>query len=57
MNLFDLINNIFSGIFVLEMIIKLIGLGIKGYVRDYFNIFDCIIVLIGIADVIFYYSI
>ena len=34
------------------MVIKMIGLGIKGYASDHFNIFDCVIVLVGIFDVI-----
>lgn len=32
------------------MIIKLIGLGFKGYARDAFNLFDCFVVNIGIVD-------
>lgn len=32
------------------MVAKLIGLGISNYVKDSFNIFDCIIVIIGLTD-------
>jgi uncharacterized membrane protein len=33
----------FFTIFLAEMIIKLIGLGLKTYIKDRFNIFDAII--------------
>ena len=32
------------------MIIKLIGLGFKGYVADNYNIFDCIIVIMSVVE-------
>ena len=32
------------------MVIKLIGLGFKGYAGDPFNLFDCFVVNIGIVD-------
>lgn len=38
--IFENTNIVFTVIFVIEMIIKMIGLGPKGYVRDKFNIFD-----------------
>jgi len=37
-------------IFFSEMIIKLIGLGFKGYANDSFNLFDCAVVIISLAD-------
>ena len=40
-----------SGIFFLEMIIMLIGIGFEEYVKDRFNIFDAIIVLISVPDI------
>jgi hypothetical protein len=33
------------------MITKIIGLGPKNYIRDYFNIFDALIVILSIIDV------
>jgi hypothetical protein len=39
----DIINIIFFGIFLLEMLIKITGLGPVAYVRDYYNIFDALI--------------
>ena len=34
-------------IFAVEMVLKLIGLGFRQYLRDGFNIFDGIIVIVG----------
>lgn len=34
------------------MVIKLIGMGLKGYAQDRFNIFDCIIVVFSIIELI-----
>lgn len=39
-------------IFLIEMIIKLIGRGVKGYAVDKFNLFDCIIVVLSSVEVI-----
>lgn len=39
----EIFNLIFFSIFLTEMIIKVIGLGPKVYVRDNYNIFDCIV--------------
>ena len=33
-----------------EMIIKIIGLGVKDYMRDPFNIFDAVIVIVSLID-------
>lgn len=35
------------------MVIKLIGLGVQGYARDKFNLFDCVIVVISTVEIIF----
>lgn len=34
------------------MISKLIGLGFLNYFRDYFNLFDCVVVITGLIDFI-----
>jgi hypothetical protein len=44
------LNLVCSIIFIVEMVIKLIGLGFKGYVSDGFNIFDCVIVHISVFE-------
>ena len=41
---------IFVAIFTAEMLCKLLGLGVKNYVRDKFNLFDGCIVIIGAVD-------
>ena len=46
-------NIAFAFIFILEMIIRQIGLGIKAYFRDPFNCFDTIVVLSSIFDLFF----
>ena len=45
-------NEIFSLIFTFEMVIKLTGLGFKGYVSDSFNIFDGTVVILNLLDVV-----
>ena len=48
----DLLNDIFSYFFILEMVIKLIGLGFREYCRDSFNIFDAVVVILTIVDMV-----
>lgn len=45
-------NVIFTIVFTVEVVFKLLGLGVGGYVQDKFNIFDCIIVLVSLVDLI-----
>ena len=40
----------FVWVFTVEMVMKLLGLGLRNYLRDKFNIFDCSIVLISLVD-------
>ena len=51
------LNQIFSWIFTAEMVIKLAGLGLKEYVRDKFNLFDALIVILSVVDNIMFYSV
>lgn len=44
-------NNYFTIIFTIEMIVKLLGLGIKSYVSDNFNLFDGTLVIINLFEV------
>ena len=53
----DVLNQVFTWCFVVEMIIKLIGLGFRQYARDSFNLFDAFIVAISLADLIITVSI
>ena len=34
------------------MVIKMLGLGFKGYIRDPYNVYDCVIVVASIVDVL-----
>lgn len=48
----DFINSMFSVIFFIEMVLKILGLGLKHYFSDEFNIFDCIIALAAVFDLV-----
>ena len=48
----DLFNEVFTWCFIAEMIIKLIGLGFRDYARDAFNLFDALLVVISIIDMV-----
>ena len=45
-------NDTFTIIFIVEMILKLIALGVNDYVSDYFNVFDTAINIISFIDII-----
>ena len=45
-----LMNEIFTWCFLGEMIIKLLGLGVRDYLRDAFNIFDACLVILSMVD-------
>eukprot|EP00092_Neocalanus_flemingeri_P012722 GFUD01013709.1.p1 GENE.GFUD01013709.1~~GFUD01013709.1.p1 ORF type:complete len:872 (+),score=167.61 GFUD01013709.1:299-2914(+) len=46
------VSNSFISIYTIEMILKLIGLGIPKYFSSPWNIFDCLITLLGISSVV-----
>ena len=46
----SILDGVFVWIFTCEMIFKLIGFGIKNYVKDRHNIFDGLIVIISLVD-------
>ena len=46
------LNWIFGVLFVIEMILKILAIGIKAYTRDSFNIFDTALNLISLIDII-----
>jgi hypothetical protein len=50
-------NIIFSSIFFLEMVLKLIGLGPKAYVQDPFNLFDAFVVILSLVEMILVYGV
>lgn len=43
-------NLAFTCVFTAEMILKLIGLGLKNYIREPFNDFDAIVVIVGLLE-------
>jgi hypothetical protein len=43
-------NIIFTWLFAAEMVFKIIGLGPRQYVKDYYNVFDALIVMLSITD-------
>ena len=44
------LNLFFTIVFTTEMVLKIIVLNPKGYIRDYLNIIDGIIVIISLMD-------
>ena len=52
-NEFVSLNIFFFTVFLIEMIIKITGLGPKGYIRDRMNIFDGTIVIVSAIEIIF----
>lgn len=48
---YTILNDIFYGIFVLEMVVKLLGLGFHNYFIDKFNCFDCFLVVAATVDI------
>lgn len=51
-SLLNTLNLSFTVIFSLEMLLKIFGLGFADYLKDRFNIFDAILVIISIVDLI-----
>jgi len=49
-NLLDLLNYIFIAIFTIEIIVKLVGLGLKDFFSKKFNIIEMIIIVISVAE-------
>ena len=43
-------NDFFTWAFFVEMVIKMIGLGINNYVHDKFNLFDAVVVTLSLVD-------
>ena len=49
-DLLSVLNDFFTWIFFFEMCMKLHGLGPRNYIKDGYNIFDCIIVILSLID-------
>ena len=50
MEIAEQLNSFFTYCFIFEMIVKIVGLGVKEYVKDQFNLFDAVIVIISIIE-------
>ena len=48
---FELMNKIFYFIFVGEVLIKILGLGVINYLRDSYNIFDTLIIIFSTIEI------
>ncbi|TMW67789.1 hypothetical protein Poli38472_007461 [Pythium oligandrum] len=48
----EIVNFGLSCVFMLEMVLKLIGLGLRQYARDKFNVFDAFVVITGLLETI-----
>ena len=48
----QIINYIFFGLYVVEMFLKWVGLGVNQYFKNYWNMFDFCLVIISLIDVI-----
>jgi hypothetical protein len=55
--LINRLNQMFSWVFAGEMLVKLVGIGLKEYVRDKFNLFDALIVILSVVDNIMFYAV
>ena len=45
-------NYVFTAYFLMEMVVKIIGLGFKGYGQDSMNVFDAVVVVISVIEII-----
>ena len=50
-NFIEIANTVFYVIFVVELVLKVLGLGFASYFRDSSNKFDFLIVLLSTADI------
>ncbi|XP_077433155.1 voltage-dependent L-type calcium channel subunit alpha-1D isoform X7 [Vanacampus margaritifer] len=48
----DILNMVFTGVFTVEMIFKLIAFKPRGYVGDAWNVFDALVVIGSVVDII-----
>ncbi|XP_062248852.1 voltage-dependent L-type calcium channel subunit alpha-1D [Platichthys flesus] len=48
----DVLNMVFTGVFTVEMILKLIAFKPRGYVGDAWNVFDALVVVGSVVDII-----
>uniref|UniRef100_A0A7S3DJI7 Calcium-channel protein CCH1 n=1 Tax=Palpitomonas bilix TaxID=652834 RepID=A0A7S3DJI7_9EUKA len=49
-DLLEYSNYVLTAMFFIEMVLKLVGLGLRGYVKSGFNVFDGVIVIVSIIE-------
>jgi len=47
----EILNVCFTSVFFLVMLVKLLAFGIKPYLSDSFNAFDCFVIVLSIVDI------
>ncbi|KAK0151458.1 Voltage-dependent L-type calcium channel subunit alpha-1D [Merluccius polli] len=48
----DILNMVFTGVFTVEMVLKLIAFKPRGYIGDAWNVFDALVVIGSVVDII-----
>merc|ERR1719230_361252 len=48
----EVCNWIFTGVFVIEMLFKILGLTFRGYIADPSNVFDAVLVFVAVLEII-----
>ncbi|KAK7884387.1 hypothetical protein WMY93_027510 [Mugilogobius chulae] len=48
----DILNMVFTGVFTVEMVLKLVAFKPRGYVGDAWNVFDALVVIGSVVDII-----
>ncbi|XP_065662159.1 sodium channel protein type 9 subunit alpha isoform X5 [Hydra vulgaris] len=48
----EIFNYVFTGIFIFEMMIKLVGYTPRGYVQNKWNLFDGVLVILSVIDIL-----
>ena len=50
--LLDYLNYLFTSVFTIEAVLKIIGLGVKEFCKERFNIFDAVVVIISLVELV-----
>lgn len=48
----EVVNYVFTAVFVLELVLKLLGLGCRAYLHEAMNVFDAFIVIVSIVELV-----
>uniref|UniRef100_S4RV19 Ion transport domain-containing protein n=1 Tax=Petromyzon marinus TaxID=7757 RepID=S4RV19_PETMA len=51
-NILEISNIVFTSMFALEMLLKIFACGLFGYIRNQYNIFDGVIVIISVWEIV-----